>query len=116
MALLLATASAESSRQQSWIDGKESLKTLEGINEVMGMNPIDTTGNDFLHVQHKIQNAVQDEKKAEQKALEAESLMRQASNAKQRKIAKKKLVKSQKQLKLAEHRLEEVQRVFGQSD
>ena len=56
----------------------------------------------MLQIEEQIKVAVQQEKQAEQKALMAEEQMRTASNAQQRKSAKRKLVKAQKELKLAE--------------
>ena len=56
----------------------------------------------MLQIEEQIRVAVQQEKQAEQKALMAEEQMRTASNSQQRKSAKRKLVKAQKELKLAE--------------
>ena len=70
--------------------------------QIQGATFDNGSANNLVQVEEQIKIAVLQEKAAEQKAIQAEEQMRMASNAQQRKSAKKKLVKAQKKLKLAE--------------
>lgn len=129
LAVLFSSVSAEYSRQQSLLEAdmlaeeSEAVNAgvIQGIEEDVALNSIEgevkeaNAGSSFVQVEEQIQSAVRAEKEAEQKAMMAEEQMRTAANSHQRKKAKRRLVKAQKELKLAEQRLEEVQKSFAQT-